>query len=70
MDDHTLAARIQTLLHDPDIAVRRSAAHGLMNGSHGRSPQLRAAFATVLAEATDRILRHRAATYLTAADAA
>ena len=66
MDD-SLLHLIDRLLHHPSVPLRRKTADVLMWGHHARRTEIRAAFAHVLAEDTDRLLRHRAATYLSQA---
>lgn len=66
--DDSLTLLIDALLNDPSVRIRRKVAGGLMWGQHGRTPELTSAFAKVLAESTDRVLRHRAATYLASND--
>ena len=52
----------EALADDPDDAYARSGLADVLMWS--RHPQIRAAFAHVLADDPDRSLRHRAATYL------
>jgi hypothetical protein len=62
--EDSVAVLVDALLHDPSIRNRRRVAGELMWGQHGRTPEITAAFARILAEETDQKLRHRAATYL------
>lgn len=55
---------LDAMLHDTSIRNRRRIAADFMWGQHGRTPQITAVFAQILAEDTDQKLRHRAATYL------
>jgi hypothetical protein len=64
MDD-SLLHLIDRLLHDPSVLLRRKTADVLMRG--GRRTEITAAFACVLAEDSDRGMRHRAAMYLSQA---
>ena len=63
MDD-SLRHLIDRLHSDPSVRLRRKTADILMFGRPARRREISAAFARVLAEDTDRLLRHRAATYL------
>ena len=62
--DDSVSVLIDALLNDPSIRNRRRVAGEMMWGQHGRTPDITAAFAKVLAEETDQKLRHRAATYM------
>jgi hypothetical protein len=66
MDD-SLPHLIDRLLHDPSVMLRRKTADALMRGHHARRVEITSAFARVLAEDSDRGMRHRAATYLSQA---
>ena len=66
--DDSLDLLVDALLHDPSIRIRRKIAGGLMWAQHGRTAPLTSAFAKILAEDTDRVMRHRAATYLASND--
>ncbi|MEY2470118.1 MAG: hypothetical protein QOF21_2816 [Actinomycetota bacterium] len=62
--DDSVLVLVDALLNDPTLRVRRKVAGELMWGQHGRSPDVTAAFNRILSEESDRVLRHRAATYI------
>ncbi len=66
--DDSLAVLIDAMLHDPSIRIRRKMAGGLMHSHHRRTAEVTAAFAKILAEDSDRVLRHRAAIYMASTD--
>ncbi len=62
--EDSVTVLVDAMLNDPSIRNRRRIAGELMWGQHGRTPEITAAFARILAEDSDQKLRHRAATYM------
>jgi hypothetical protein len=56
---------LDALLHDPSIRLRRKMAGEFMHRQHGAGPNVVGAFERILANDTDRVLRMRAAIFLT-----
>lgn len=62
--EDSVTVLVDAMLNDPSIRNRRRIAGELMWGQHGRTAEVTAAFARILAEDSDQKLRHRAATYM------